>query len=77
MYPLPMTCHHLHLKDRGAIATKMQVVVWGLNHKMVTKLSDRWGRDCDSVGRVVTSETRGPQFESSHRQNFIVNICTG
>ena len=26
---------------------------------------------CGSVGRVVTFDTRGPQFESSHWQNFI------
>ena len=27
-----------------------------------------------SVGRDVASNTRGPRFESSHRQNFILNI---
>ena len=26
---------------------------------------------CGSVGRAVASDTRGPQFESSHRQKFI------
>ena len=31
------------------------------------------GIDCGSVGRVVASDTRGPQFESSHRQIFILN----
>ena len=32
---------------------------------------------CGSVGRVVASNSRGPRFESSHRQNFIymLNIC--
>ena len=27
-----------------------------------------------SVGRAVTSDARGPQFESSHRQTFILDI---
>ena len=29
------------------------------------------GSGCGSVGRAVASDTRGPQFESSHRQKFI------
>ena len=29
------------------------------------------GSGCGSVGRAVTSNTRGPRFESSHRQKFI------
>ena len=29
---------------------------------------------CGSVGRAVASDTRGPRFESSHRQNLL-NIC--
>ena len=35
------------------------------------------GSGCGSVGRVVASDTKGPQFESSHRQKFIylLNIC--
>ena len=32
------------------------------------------GSGCGSVGRVVASDSRGPQFESSHRQKFILNI---
>ena len=32
------------------------------------------GSGCGSVGRAVASDTRGPWFESSHRQNFISNI---
>ena len=27
---------------------------------------------CGSVGRVVASNTRGPRFESSHRQNLFI-----
>ena len=31
---------------------------------------------CGSVGRAVASNSRGPRFKSSHRQNlFILNIC--
>ena len=33
------------------------------------------GSGCGSVGRAVASDTRGPRFESSHRQKFILNIC--
>ena len=40
---------------------------------MVVKISQK-GSGCGSVGRVVASDTRGPQFESSHRQNLL-NIC--
>ena len=29
------------------------------------------GSGCDSVGRAVASDSRGPRFESSHRQKFI------
>ena len=32
------------------------------------------GSGCGSVGRAVASDTRGPQFESSHRRTFIKNI---
>ena len=27
-----------------------------------------------SIGRAVASNSRGPQFESSHRQKFLLNI---
>ena len=29
------------------------------------------GSGCGSVGRAVASDSRGPRFESSHRQKFI------
>ena len=31
------------------------------------------GTRCGSVGRVVTSDSRGPRFESSHWHKFILN----
>ena len=34
------------------------------------------GSDCGSDGSVVASNTRGPQWESRHRQNLIINIFT-
>ena len=37
---------------------------------------ENMGIGCGSVGRAVASDTRGPQFESSHRRNFIMNIFT-
>ena len=33
-----------------------------------------FGNGCGAVGRAVASETRGPRFESSHRQSLL-NIC--
>ena len=33
------------------------------------------GSGCGSVGRAVALNTRGPRFDSSHRQKFILNIC--
>ena len=37
----------------------------------------RWIQKCDygSVGRAFASDTRGPWFESGHRQTLIWNIC--
>ena len=32
------------------------------------------GSGCNSVGRAVVSDYRGPRFESSHWQKFILNI---
>ena len=32
------------------------------------------GSGCGSVGRVVATNSKGPQFESSHRQKYILNI---
>ena len=32
------------------------------------------GQGCGSVGRVVASDYRGPWFESSHQQKFILNV---
>jgi len=37
----------------------------------MTRKQDIWaGSGCGSVGWAVTSNTRGPQFESSHKQNL-------
>ena len=42
-------------------------------HELVwkTKTIIFLGSGCGSVGRAVASNTRGPRFESSHRQKFI------
>ena len=42
----------------------------------VSLKDDSSGSDCCSVGRAVASDTRGPRFESSHRQNFIEHLFT-
>ena len=36
--------------------------------------SGKLGSGCGTVGRVVTSDTRGPWFESSLKQIFIQGI---
>ena len=40
------------------------------NGKMLNEMFLLMGSGCDSVGRVVASDTRGPRFESSRRQKF-------
>ena len=40
----------------------------------ISLLSNKVGSGCGSVGRAVASDTRGPQFESRHRQNFTLNL---
>ena len=35
-----------------------------------------WVLVCGTVGRAVASDTRGPQFESSHRQ-LLLSMCLG
>ena len=37
----------------------------------LTLTIERMGSGCGSVGGAVASNTRGPQFESSHWQKFI------
>ena len=44
-----------------------RVVIY--DHRAVIRLA--LGNGCGSVGRAVASDTRGPPFESSHRQKFI------
>ena len=36
----------------------------------ITRRKVEVGSSCGSVGRAVASDTRGPQFESSHQQNL-------
>ena len=39
------------------------------------KLSTHYmGSGCGSVGRAVALDTRGPRFDSRHRQNFIEHL---
>ena len=35
------------------------------------KIIQTWGSGCGTVGRAVASDTRGPRFESCHRQNLV------
>ena len=43
-------------------------ISWSVASKELIKLKQ--GSGCDSVGRAVASDTRGPRFESSHRQIY-------
>jgi len=42
--------------------------------KVAFVLFNLWGSGGGSVGRAVASNSRGPRFESSHQQKFILNI---
>ena len=44
------------------------------NLKFLAKISTKMGSGCGSVGRAVAFDTRGPRFDSSHRQNFIEHL---
>ena len=45
-----------------------------LKRKMdVTLKTLMWGCGCGSIGRAVAYDTRGPQFESNHRQILCVS----
>ena len=35
-----------------------------------------WASGCGSVGRAIAPDTKGPRFESSHRQKFIKHLFT-
>ena len=43
------------------------------NNQVVLLNINAMGSDCGAVGRAVASNTRGPWFESSHRQ-LLLNI---
>ena len=45
-----------------------------VNRKSTKHLSSMLGSGCGTVGRVVASDTRDPQFESQHRQKFICQL---
>ena len=53
----------------------IRVFVFAVNGKRVFEIQQRkignWGSGCGSVGKAVTSDTRGPRFESHHRKSFI------
>ena len=63
--------------DRSTYVATTQRKVKRTTIGAVNKLILSVGSGCGSVGRAVASNTRGPQFESSHQQKFIyiLNIC--
>ena len=56
----------IHIK--GGIQTITIEIIWKLT------MLDRLGSGCGSVGRAVASNTRGPRFESSHRQKINIEL---
>ena len=75
---IPMVRHFLSLQAWhwflwALSMTQLPVPAWHLTHKFHQQL-DNLGSCCGSVGRAVTSNTKGPPFESSHRQKFIYFI---
>ena len=52
-------------------------IVWSSGDAQVEQCRVRWtnhlGSGCGTVGSTVTSNTRGPRFESSHRQLLLNN----
>ena len=51
------------------------ICYWFVNlTKIENQQIEAAGSGSGSVGRVVASNSRGPRFESSHRQVFILNI---
>ena len=44
------------------------------NQKLILNINIENGGRCGSVGRAVTSDIRGPRFESSHQQTFIRHL---
>ena len=49
---------------------------FGEKKKATNKISKLKGSGCGSVSRAVASDSRGPRFESRHRQKFKLNIFT-
>ena len=52
-------------------------IAHSLTHSLafaLPKLYFCMGSGCGSVGRAVAFNTRGPRFDSSHRQNFIEHL---
>ena len=57
---------------QGLARVKMRLIGHKINNRFL-------GSGCGSVDRQVASNTRGPQFKSSHRQDFLmtkfINNC--
>ena len=63
------------VQDAGGWLDDAKRTIWKetFSRLMVSAHSDNWdylGNGCGSVGRAVTSNTRGQQFDSSHWQNI-------
>ena len=58
-----------HSTSRVQISFKIQVL-----GTQLAKILHHLGSFCGSFGRAVASDTRGPRFESSHRNFFIYTV---
>ena len=64
-----------HYSQIGFQASSFEVSVPQCRHFIFSNKSLKLCSGCDAVGRAVTSDTRGPGFESSHRQ-LLLTIFT-
>ena len=59
------------LKVRLSILQSHQIVVAIYEPLSCYDIKDFWGSGCGSVVRAVAYDTKGPRFESRHRQNAV------
>ena len=72
LYLLLITATAIDKNDQLNVIHKHLTVIY----KSVLNNQKSLDSGCGPVGRVVAFNSRGPQFESSLQQNFIMNLFT-
>ena len=62
----------LYLCDNERFSDRHKVFEYQRRRRTVKSRFE--GSGCGSVGRAVAFDTRGPRFDSRHRQNFIEHL---